>query len=233
MNESFHLYQLQIIDSQIDKNNIRIHDIYKILKFDDEVEKSKDTEALRKNILQKVKIELQKIDNEVETKKIKINQSDSHLYSGKVKNPKELQDLQNELKSLRKNLSLLEDQQLEKLIAFEEIELEYKKAKNSLTIAISNFETKKSILESEKDNLMNDNNRLEIERKAILTQISDSDLSIYQHLRQEKHGLAVSNLENNACSACGAILTPGQRQATRSAQSIFYCPSCGRIIYGG
>ncbi|HEY59450.1 MAG TPA: hypothetical protein G4N92_02010 [Anaerolineae bacterium] len=233
MNESFHLHQLQKIDSQINHNAKRIHEIDELLNANFEVEKAKSDENEHAQIFHQTKIRLQKINTEVEAKKNKISQCESHLYSGKVKNPKELQDLQNELKSLRKFLAALEDEQLEKLINFEDSEREHQKVKETLTKEITTFETRKAMLQSEKETLIINKNRLEVEREAILTQLTKVNIMIYERLSQEKRGLAVATLENNACSACGATLTPGQRQESHSPQSIYYCPSCGRIIYGG
>jgi predicted nucleic acid-binding Zn-ribbon protein len=52
---------------------------------------------------------LKHAEAEVGRQKVKIEQSESNLYSGNVKNPKELQDLQNEIAALKRYLITLED----------------------------------------------------------------------------------------------------------------------------
>ncbi len=54
--------------------------------------------------------------------KVKIEQTEATLYGGKVRNPKELQDLQNEAAALKRYLAVLEDRQLEQMIALEDVE---------------------------------------------------------------------------------------------------------------
>ena len=57
-------------------------------------------------------------------------------------------------------------------------------------------------------------------------------ISLYENLRKQKRGVAVSLVNDNACEICGTTLTPAQAQATRLSLQIQYCPTCGRILYG-
>lgn len=75
---------------------------------------------------------LHQAENNVRDQRIKIEQDEFALYSGKMHNPKELQDLQNEVAALKQFLTTLEDRQLEIMMTVEEVESASKAAKNAL-----------------------------------------------------------------------------------------------------
>ena len=73
--------------------------------------------------------------------------------------------------------------------------------------------------------------RLESERQAALTPLDSDLLTIYDELRQQKRGLAISTISEGACTACGTTLTPALNQSARSTSQICNCPTCGRILF--
>ena len=56
-------------------------------------------------------------ESEVEKQQIKIQQTEASLYGGKVHNPKELQDLQKDIVSLKRHLETFSQRQLQKAFA--------------------------------------------------------------------------------------------------------------------
>ena len=75
--------------------------------------------------------------------------------------------------------------------------------------------------------------RLETERQAVVASISSDTLKLYERLRQQKRGLAVTTAKDASCDTCGATLTAAEWQLARSPGQMSYCPSCGRILYAG
>jgi predicted nucleic acid-binding Zn-ribbon protein len=233
MNISFNLYQLQKIDSQIAQRNQRLSAIEKEMEGSPELRKARleVIEAL-KRLNDSIK-EFNEVNDKVETKKIKIDQSESALYKGAEKNPKVLQDLQKEITFLKNNLTDLNDELLEKMISREKFEIDFKNAKEIQQIEETKFNSIKAILTSEKENIEISINRLAVERKANIEQISIVYLKEYESLFENKKGIAVATLQDNSCSVCGTTFTPSQCQASHSQAEIFHCPTCHRIVYGG
>jgi len=126
----------------------------------------------------------------------------------------------------------MEDELLQKLIDLENSEAKTKLAEEKLKRTLSDFETKKARLIGEKNQLKNMIKVQQEKRKSIIGQIEPDIYTIYEGIRSAKNGIAVAQLIDDACSACGAFLTASQRQQVRSPSKLFYCPSCGRIIYG-
>ncbi len=232
MNTGFQLYQLQSIDSDLDTAQRRIGEILLAVESNKEVIRAKDNLDQAQADLKKIKSDFTAIDYDIQQKKIKKAQSEANMYSGKIQNPKELQDIQAEIASLTKHLSELDDSLLEKLVILETAENDASLQETKLKQAISKFETEKSMLMAEKGNLENSINNLSIKRTSIVDQINKDLLNTYELLRKQKNGLAVAHLLDNSCSACGASLTASQCQQVRSSSQLFFCPTCGRIVYG-
>lgn len=233
MSQSFHLYQLQKIDTRLDQIQQRITSIQNQIEDDSRLKNARDLHNLAAEKVNRIQRELRKIEHEVESRRVKLEQSEANLYSGRIKVPKELQDLQNEVAALKRNISALEDQQLEIMLQLEEAKNEYEQLQQTLLQVEAEVAQSHSGLIGEKTRLENDQQRLMIQKKAIISQIQPAMLVEYESLRQTKQGIAVASVEDSSCTACGAGLTPAQCQTARSPSTVFYCPSCGRIIYAG
>ena len=233
MSQPFKLFRLQQIDSQLARANTRLHEIEIALNDNYAFRKAKDFADEKASTLEKARKSLHRAEENVQSQQIKIEQSEATLYSGKVSNPKELQDLQNEVAALKRYLSVLEDRQLEAMISVEEAEGEYKAASLALERARRENTQQQVRLTEEQGELLQEVERLENERQAALDSIPIDDVLMYNELRQKKRGVAVARVIDKTCSACGSTLTASMLQASRSPNKISLCDTCGRILYGG
>ena len=172
------------------------------------------------------------IDNDIQSKKIKKAQSESSLYGGTISNSKELQDLQKEIASLSTYITKSEDELMTKYVDLENAEKELAEAKENLHTKLSEFESQKSLLTGEKNNLAHSIQNLLGKRESAIAPIEKAILENYESLRRSKNGIAVARLQDDSCSSCGASLTANQCQQARSQVKLFNCPSCGRFLYG-
>jgi len=232
VNTGFQLYQLQQIDTKIDASLNRIDEIDRFIAGNTSIKNAQDQLSSSENKYIEEKNLFEHLNSEVQAKKNKKAQSESSLYGGTVKNPKELQDFQQEISSLTKIILKLEDELLEKLIELENFEEQMKAAKENLKQSLSNYETQKSLLVAERSNKIKDIENLKTKKDSLIGNIDKSALENYQTLRKSKNGIAVVEIQDDSCSGCGTSLTPNQRQKARSANKLFSCPSCRRIVYG-
>jgi uncharacterized protein len=233
MSQSLFLFSLQKSDLQIDHINVRLAEIDKILQSDKKVN---DAQNKLNEILDKMKIarrDLSLIEDEVQSNKIKQETNEASLYSGRIRSPKELQDLQKDIETRKKNILHLEEKQLEAMISLDEIEKEKLGAEENLKKAqIKSIEQKASVA-GERDILLKNKVNFESERLAILASISPENISIYQRLRQQKKGIAVSAVDDGACASCGSDLRPEELQMAKSSTQLYFCDSCGRVLFIG
>jgi len=231
MNQSSLLHQLQLIDIEIEKGFARINEIHSIIESDTTISEAENLVTQSKEKCDNANRKLLAAEHDVNLTKQKIQLNESNLYSGIVKNPKELQDLQKELKSLKNRLDELENIQLEKLIHYEELDETLQLKIKKLSEVKSNFATMNSQLIAEYNNIESNINRLENEKTVTLSSILDENLNIYNNLRKTKRGIAVAKIKEDTCSVCGTLIRPSEQQLARSPKQLAYCSSCGRILF--
>lgn len=231
MSAALGLYRLQQVDSQIDQIQARLKTIQQTLENDAALRSAHEhfaaAEAQHKDAERAIKLS----ESEVEKQRVKIEQTEASLYGGKVQNPKELQDLQKDVASLKRHLETLEERELEAMIAAEDTEKVLQTAKAHLERVQANLKEQNRDLTQESETLRKDLERLNSERQAVVTDIASQALGAYEQLRKQKRGLAITTIADNSCEACGTTLTPSQQQSARSSIQLFHCPTCGRILY--
>jgi predicted nucleic acid-binding Zn-ribbon protein len=233
MSQGFHLFQLQKIDSLIDQANARSTEINTYLEQDKRLEIAKTLLQEKQEVLRKSQNQLKKIEQEVATKRSKLEQSENNLYSGRIHIPKELQDIQNEVAALKRFISTLEDKQLEAMLIVEADQAEAEQGQENYHKVEGEVATDQSTQRGELNTIAANKERLLIERDAVAQQITSENQLLYEKLRKSRRGIAVAAIVDESCSACGSTLTPAECQVARSPKNIVFCPSCGRIVYGG
>lgn len=233
MSVALGLYRLQQVDSQMEQILARLKTIRETLENDLELRAAMEALAAAESHHKQAGVALKQSEAEVEKQSVKIQQIEASLYSGQVHNPKELQDLQLDAASLKKHLGTLEERELEAMLHAEETEKELQAASEKLAEVQTRLRNQNLDLAKESDALNKDLERLEAERKAVIGDLDEQALTTYEQLRRQKRGVAIASVNEDACSACGTTLTASQQQSARSAAHLFYCPTCGRIIYAG
>ncbi len=233
MSQISNLFRLQQIDSKLDTARITLQNVEKELSNNSLIlEAQQKLEETEQRYLIEIKNQRDS-ENKSYDVRVKIELSEASLYGGKITNPKELQDLQNEVASLKRLITTLEDYELEAMMAVEQAEDDVRTARHNLQEAQGKQSERDASLNGEKSKLVSQIERLEAERKATIPPIPPDDLAIYEQLRKSRKGVAVAKISSRACGACGATLTAALIQTTQASELINRCPSCGRILYPG
>lgn len=227
------LYRLQQIDSQLDNARTTLQSVESKLGDNALILSAQQYVVHAEQMRQSELKRLRDAENKSYDTRIKIELVESSLYGGKIQNPKELQDLQNEIASLKRLIITLEDRELEAMMAVEESESNLAQANEALKELQGKQIEQNANLNGERTKLLSQIERLESERKATLPPISVADLALYEQLRKIRNGVAVVNISSRACTACGATLTAALIQSTQSTGQLVRCPTCGRILYPG
>jgi predicted nucleic acid-binding Zn-ribbon protein len=231
MSAALGLYRLQQVDSQIDQIQARLKLIQEMLENDLELKAATWHFEVSDKNNKDAERALKLAEAEVQKQRIKIEQTEASLYGGSVHNPKELQDLQKDVSSLKRHLETLEERELEAMMSVESAEKELQQAQTELERVKSSRGNQSRDLTKEIESLRRDRERLDSERKAVMSNLESKGLSLYDQLRQQRRGIAVTTLSDNSCAACGTTLTASQQQNARSTSQLFHCPTCGRILY--
>ena len=233
MNRAFQLYRLQQIDMQLDQTRGRIREIDTILKDDTEIREAEKQLAEATKALDGAKKELKKAEENTQTQRQIIQHTEDQLYGGKVRNPKELQDLQKESEALGRYLEVLEERQLEAMMTVDELDIAFQSSEKMVNDVRARQIENHAALNGERSKLNELGAKLTVERQMIALPISGEDISHYENLRKRRAGIALAKVSDRSCAACGTQLATSQFQAALSSTELTHCDSCGRILYVG
>jgi uncharacterized protein len=231
MSAPFKLFRLQQIDSLLDRARARLREIQAALEEDSALRAAQALLAKKDQELEEASKALRRAEQDVQAQRIKIEQTEASLYGGKVRNPKELQDLQNESAALKRYRDVLEDRQLEAMMTVEECENASTAAAEALEEVQKRVAAQNARLVQEQTGLLKDIERMENERQAAASSLQAPELRIYEQLRLTRNGIAVAKVTDRACAACGSTLSAALLSAARSPNQFTRCSTCNRILY--
>jgi predicted nucleic acid-binding Zn-ribbon protein len=227
------LFRLQTLDSQIDSRQSRLAEIEADLIRHPELDQARAEEETARVSLETARQALHHAEEETRRQQQRIAETDKTLYGGGVRNPKELQDLQEEAASLRRYLSVLEERQLQIMMQSEDGEKSVTDAQSRREELEHRRAEAESKLRAEQSALQGTLDTLGIQRDAALSEISPEDLEKYSSVRRAKRGLAVVRMDGGSCAGCGVAPSTSRVDSARSGQDIVQCSNCGRILYLG
>jgi predicted nucleic acid-binding Zn-ribbon protein len=232
MSRSRNLYRLQQIDTEISQANARLQEIKTLLSDNASLHKAAALAERAQKNLDAAQKSLRQAERKVQEQRIKIEQTEAALYSGNIRNPKELKDLQAEAAALKRYLAVLEERQLEAMLAVDDAAIKNQEAQKILAKYRTQAETQNARLRGERSQLTEQVAALTQKRQHAAQAITPDDLDTYERLRKQRAGVAVAAVKNRSCAACGATLTAALYQAAHSPSKLVRCASCGRILHG-
>jgi predicted nucleic acid-binding Zn-ribbon protein len=225
------LYALQRLDSQLVRKARRYREVEASLGESEAFRKARAALEAAQEEHSRCRAALR--DRELETQRIsdKLDTDSERLYSGRIKNPKELGDLQKETEYLKRRKANLEDQQLEAMMALEEATAHLAVANEEYVVVEAAWKADNLELSQEYDTLKQELAQLSEQRKRVAPHITERDMNEYTALRRLRKGVAVVAVRDGVCQIC-RVTVPG-RDLERAAQTdeLQHCFGCDRILY--
>lgn len=228
MGRAASLYRLQQLDSETDQKQNRLEAVRAALGETPALRRARARAEKAAASVQQWRTRQRDLDLTVRSIKDEIAAAEKQLYSGSIRNPKELTDLQAKAASLKRLLEHKEDDLLEAMIGLEEAEAELKAAQAHLAEAEASWQADQGALSGEMEQLERRLAEIDHERQALLPSLRADDLTLYRSLRQRR-GVAVAMMRGGACTACGMEVPPG-RLAQGHAAGLLTCGNCERIL---
>jgi predicted nucleic acid-binding Zn-ribbon protein len=224
------LYNLQQIDLQRLRLDKRLQEIGSELEDNQAVSAAEDKLEQAQNFLAPLKLEMREIEREIQSTEEKNKSSEDRLYSGSVRNPKELQDLQQEIASLKHRLDTLEDKLLEQMMNVEEAESEVRLCNKTLSDVIEQWNSDHRDLVNERQDLHAELESLNDQRQLALQFVAAESLKLYDNMKKKKANQPIAAFVGTSCSACGIEQTMAIQQEVHQAKSLVTCLNCGRVL---
>jgi len=224
------LFDLQTIHTKVDKiRQIRGELPMEVADLEDDV-------AGLETRIQKIKNELDDLEDEIVTRKnlIRDAQANTKKYEGQlneVKNNREYDAISKEIE-----IQGLDVQVSEKKIR--EFGFEITSKTQIYDKALADLEARKSDLDAKKAELgtitaetEKEEGELNAQAEKATQEIEERLLIAYNRLRQNaKNGLAVVTIQRDSCSGCFNQIPPQRQSDIRQRKKIIVCEHCGRIL---
>jgi len=223
------LYQLQEIDLEIAEKERRLEQVNSRLGRDDVVVAVRRKLDAAKERLEELRHGQRSLDWEIDDLAGKIKKGDEELYSGRIKNPKELSNLQHEVELLKAKRDDLETKDLEIMEQVESAEAGADALNRELEETTTEWQREQEQLRKDKETLGSSLNKLRQQRQALAGEVDPGTVALYEGLRKGK-GFAVARVEQGICRGCRISLSSSELQQARSG-ALVQCGSCSRILY--
>jgi len=155
------------------------------------------------------------------------------LYSGRIRSPKELENLHRDSEYLRRRVSQLEDRVLLALTQADDLEETAKQSGEDLRTFETEWQQTHQSLMVQYETLRTRLKQLQQTRGELRGQLGRAELGLYDELRAKKAGIALSPMRDRVCQTCRVRVPTHKAQMVRSRQGIVACEGCGRILYPG
>jgi predicted nucleic acid-binding Zn-ribbon protein len=230
MSQAQQLYRLQQIDSEIRQKKARLGEVLRLQQESQALRAARLRAETAAASLHRAQAKLNDLNLELGTVSNKARRTDDRLYSGNVKNPKELADLQAELEALGRRRAALEDEVLEAMIVLEDGQAEQEAAAGELRAMEDAWGTRLAELKVEGEELALRLHDLAGERSRQTAMVDDVLLAEYDELARRKGGVAVAVLRDNSCQGCHVSLSATVLKRAERGE-LLRCPNCDRILF--
>lgn len=173
-----------------------------------------------------------RLDDDVASIEAKAAEVDKRLYSGSVTAPRELQALQDELTSLKRRQSQLEDQDLEVMVQAEPVDAELEQLQAQRAEVVDDITRLEAAVEAAEADVVTRLREEQDARAAAAAAVPPDLLSHYDHMRSQYKGVVAARLVGATCGNCRLSLsaTEVDRIKKLPPDELVHCEECGRIL---
>ena len=225
------LYELQELDDNIESTRKTLDLKKHQLNNREALEKASALLTSEQKTLEEIKTLRRNTENEASDINAKINEANKQLYGGRINNPKELGNLQAEVKQLTAHKDQIETTDLDIIDKLEAAETRVKTLTEAYKKMDANWAAEQVQLAKDVELLTSTLTTLQAERQETTGRIEPASLALYERIRKMKKP-AVAKVEQGICRACRLSLSASALQKARGGHPV-QCGTCGRILFSG
>jgi uncharacterized protein len=180
--------------------------------------------------LDSVRKEQRRLEGDIDSMTRKIEAERRREFDGSVANPKELQSIEAEIRNIDGRRTRSEDLLLEQMEKVEDLEGRLVGADEEVRRARAAMEEIGGSSASEAVELERSLAEQRTARFALVPQLDEELLALYEDLRVQKRGVGAAALVNGICQACHQQLSPVYLERLRRTEGIRRCEHCRRIL---
>jgi len=230
MNLARQLYELQELDLEIESDEQALKQVTGQLGESRAVLKSQAQLQSEQQRLEELKHQQHSAEWEIDDITTRIAAAEETLFSGRVKNPKELASLQQDVEMLKTRRGQLEEKALGVIEQVEQSEAIVASISGELKTLTAEWQRQQKQLSGEMEELKAALTDLKGKWQRLAEGIEPETVKFYKQLRERKGGTAVARVEQGICRGCRLSLPTTDLQRVRG-NNLVQCSSCGRILF--
>lgn len=225
------LWELQTLDQEWDEKARLFQAIRRRLSDQSALSARQEQQRSCEAQLSSTRVQLRDLELEIASLQNKLRQVEESLYGGRVRAPKELENLGQDREQLQKRISALEDQALALMTTVDDLEVQEAEGAEALRAfeALWRQDNQASLKQGRE--LKARLEQLQANRERLRSQIGRAELALYDELRARKAGIALAPVKNGICQLCRVTTPVAKIEAAVSGESAVTCEGCGRILY--
>lgn len=181
--------------------------------------------------LERCRQEQRKLEQAQAEARAEVTRTEQKLYSGQIRNPRELENAERDLQQHRHQQAAIEDRLLEAMVAADAAAERHATCQAELARLTAAWEETQASLRQEQAQLKARLPALQA-RQAAARQAAPAELlPLYDSLRARKGGRAVAEVDGDTCSACSVAVPPSKLAAALEGDEPVYCGNCGRLLW--
>jgi predicted nucleic acid-binding Zn-ribbon protein len=225
------LFELQQIDSEISDQQGELNTIsYQLGDNELLIASQADIDNSRKQ-LSELEHQQRTAEWEIDDLQNKIADLEKKLYSGTMKNPKDLLGLEHEVKGFKEDVRQKEDGLLNVMAEIEALQHKISADTERLVSLEKEWKEDQAVLLQKKQEVEQQLSQLDKQRESLCSTITSEGIDVYNNVKAKK-GNAVVRVEQGICQGCRLSLAMNELRVARSG-GLIQCSSCGKILFLG
>ena len=228
------ILELQLLDNEIMQANTKLKslpEIEQLLHIDKRITAATEEASVVKAQTDQIALELRRGEVDVETVTDRIKKDEARLSSGNA-TPKELEQLQHEVETLKKRQEALEEIELEIMIRNDAVTAR----SSTLTTDLASLQTLKDEISGRLQSATNEINKVIADkntaRNLVAGKIEKALIDLYEKIRGNAGGVGAAALVGNKCNGCNLAINAVEMDRIKSLakDELLRCEECRRIL---
>jgi len=176
---------------------------------------------------QALQLRLRESDRERESHRSRLRSREKELMSGRIRNPTELMQINQEVEHLKVSFAEEEEAELHLMEEAELAEATVREAADRVEEARARAATDEPSLRRELDASQAELATVKADIEALWAQLTRPAQNAYLRVRAHP---PVAEVDRNQCLGCRVTVTSSGMQVLRKGEEIVHCDNCGRIL---
>jgi hypothetical protein len=181
--------------------------------------------------VREVELKIKNLELDVQTRRNSITRLRDQQFA--TRKNEEFRAMAHEIERYEKDISGLEDQELELMEQLDKVKPDHDAAQQQLGVTKKSVDAEIAELTERAKAIQERLTELNKERADLASSVEPDALGTYNRFIKSKGSAVVVALVGDSCQGCHMKVVTGTVQGVREGKEMVFCEQCGRILYQG